>query len=108
MRGNQYTKEFKDSTVQLALNSEKSVLKIGADLDVNPKTIYNWIREYKVENNIKIDSRKTAQTSTAKETINDENKRLRAENKTLNQHENLYQVYSVLLANYDLNQLYLL
>ena len=53
MRGSQYTKEFKDSTVQLALNSEKSVLKIGADLDVNPKTIYNWIREYKVENNIK-------------------------------------------------------
>ena len=41
MRGNQYTKEFKDSTVQLALNSEKSVLKIGEDLDVNPKTIYN-------------------------------------------------------------------
>lgn len=89
MRGNQYTKEFKDSTVQLALNSEKSVLKIGADLDVNPKTIYNWIREYKIENNIKIDNRKTTQKSTVKETIDDENKRLRAENKTLKQERDI-------------------
>ena len=89
MRGNQYTKEVKDSTVQLALNSEKSVLKIGADLDVNPKTIYNWIRQYKVENNIKIDSRKTAQKSTVKETVDDENKRLRAENKILKQERDI-------------------
>jgi hypothetical protein len=29
------------------------------DLDVNAKTIYNWVREYKQSNNIKIDSRKT-------------------------------------------------
>jgi transposase len=46
MANRKYTKEFKDSTIQLALNSKESVLKIGADLDVNPKTIYNWIREY--------------------------------------------------------------
>jgi len=92
MRGNQYTKEFKDSTVQLAINSEKSVLKIGADLDVNPKTIYNWIREYKVENNIKIDSRKTIQKSTVKETVDDENKRLRAENKVLKQERDILRV----------------
>ena len=52
---------------------------------MNPKTIYNWIREYKVENNIKIDSRKTIQKSTVKETVDDENKRLRAENKVLKQ-----------------------
>ena len=32
MRGSQYTKEFKDSTVQLALNSEKSVLKQEHDI----------------------------------------------------------------------------
>ncbi len=41
MRANKYTQEFKDSTVQLVLNSDKSVLKIAAVLDVNPKTIYN-------------------------------------------------------------------
>ncbi len=89
MRGSQYTKEFKDSTIQLALNSEKSVLKIGADLDVNPKTIYNWIREYKVANNIKVDSRRSVQKSTVKETTEDENTRLRAENKILKQERDI-------------------
>ena len=57
MRASKYTQEFKDSTVQLALNSEASVLKIGADLDVNPKTIYNWIKIYKNKNNIFTDDR---------------------------------------------------
>ena len=61
MRTSKYTQEFKDSTVQLALNSEASVLKIGADLDVNPKTIYNWIKIYKHKNNIFTDDETTAQ-----------------------------------------------
>ena len=43
-----------------------SVLKIGKDLGINPKTIYNWIREYKAANNIKIDARRTTQKSTIK------------------------------------------
>ena len=29
------------------LNSGDSVLKIAKDLDVNPKTIYNWMNEHK-------------------------------------------------------------
>jgi transposase len=85
MGSSKYTSEFRDSTVQLAINSEQSTLKIAADLDVNPKTLYNWIREYKKENNIKIDSRKNKQKSTSKETVEDENTRLRAENKLLRQ-----------------------
>ncbi len=89
MANRKFTKEFKDSTIQLALNSEESVLKIGADLDVNPKTIYNWIREYKVKNNIKIDSRVSNKKSISKETVDDENRRLRAENKLLKQERDI-------------------
>jgi len=85
MANKKYPQEFRDSTVQLALNSDKSVLQIGIDLGVNSKTIHNWIREYKLANNIKIDSRRTTQKSTLKETVDDENIRLRAENKTLKQ-----------------------
>jgi transposase len=44
MRNSKYTSEFRDSTVQLVIQGEKSVSQIGQDLDVNPKTIYNWIR----------------------------------------------------------------
>ena len=54
-----YPQELKDSTIQLALNSEDSILKIGKDLGINPKTIYNWVGEYKSVNNIKIDTRRT-------------------------------------------------
>jgi len=89
MANKKYPREFRDSTVQLALNSEKSILKIGADLDVNPKTIHNWIREYKLANNIKTDARRTTQKSTLKETVDDENIRLRAENKILKQERDI-------------------
>ncbi|MCK4562960.1 MAG: transposase [Flavobacteriaceae bacterium] len=88
MANRKFTQEFKDSTIQLALNSEKSVLKIGADLDVNPKTIYNWIREYKIANNLPVNTISITK-STTKETVDEENKRLRAENKLLKQERDI-------------------
>ena len=89
MAHKKYPQEFRDSTVQLALNSDKSVSQIGVDLGVNSKTIHNWIREYKLANNIKIDARRTTQKSTLKETVDDENIRLRAENKILKQERDI-------------------
>jgi len=89
MANKKYPQEFRDSTVQLALNSEKSVTQIGVDLGVNSKTIHNWIREYKITNNIKIDARRNTQKSTVKETVDDENIRLRAENKILKQERDI-------------------
>ncbi len=38
-----YSKEFKDSTVQLIINNNESVAQIGKDLDVHPKTLYEFI-----------------------------------------------------------------
>ena len=88
MANRKFTKEFKDSTIQLALNSEESVLQIGKDLDVNPKTIYNWIREYKIANNLPVNTIASTK-STTKETVDEENKRLRAENKLLKQERDI-------------------
>lgn len=89
MRTSKYTQEFKDSTVQLALNSEESVLKIGTDLDVNPKTIYNWIKIYKHKNNIFTDDRFKTPKSPIKNSESEELKRLRAENKLLRQERDI-------------------
>lgn len=93
MNNSKYTQEFRDSTIQLAMNSEKSVLQIGKDLDVNPKTIYNWIRVYKKVNNLPIESigRSTVSVvnNSLKETQNDELRRLRAENKLLKQERDI-------------------
>ena len=89
MRNSRYTKEFKDSAIQLVINGGKSALQVSKDLDVNSKTLYNWIRLYKQKNNIKVDSRRTVQQLISKETIEDENKRLRAENKLLKQEKEI-------------------
>ncbi len=40
MRRSKYSQEFKDSTVQLILNNNESVVKVAEDLDLNPKTLY--------------------------------------------------------------------
>ena len=43
MKNSKYTKEFKDSTIQLVINSNKSAYQIAQDLDINDKTLYSWI-----------------------------------------------------------------
>jgi len=92
MKNSKYTQEFRDSTIQLVMNSDKSVLQIGKDLDVNPKTIYNWVRAYKKANNISFNSVGTSSvgvSNSIKETQTDELKRLRAENKLLKQERDI-------------------
>jgi len=36
-----YSKEFKDSTVQLIINENQKVTDVAQDLDLNPKTLYH-------------------------------------------------------------------
>ena len=52
MRKSKYSKEFKDSTVQLILNNNESVVKVAQDLDLNEKTLYHWVTTYKKAHNI--------------------------------------------------------
>ncbi len=94
MTNSKYTKEFRDSSVQLVLNSQESTAKIAKDLDVNEKTLYNWVREYKKANNIPIFPRGYASSqsekySIIKESAEEENKRLRVENKLLKQERDI-------------------
>lgn len=42
----QYPLEFKQSSVQLALNSEESIAQIARNLGVNGNTLHGWIRKY--------------------------------------------------------------
>ena len=50
-----YSKEFKDSTVQLIIiNNNASVVKVAQDLDINEKSLTNWVSSYKKAHNIAI------------------------------------------------------
>ena len=81
MRNSKYSREFRDSTVQLILNNNESVAKVSDDLDINPKTVQNWISSYKKDHKIPTRNIKTSHSG---ETLDEENKRLRKENKLLN------------------------
>ncbi|MBU3014272.1 transposase [Poseidonibacter lekithochrous] len=54
-------------------------MQIAKDLDINDKTLYSWLREYKKANSIHVDNRRTTQKTSLKETLDEENKRLRKE-----------------------------
>jgi len=41
MKNSKYTREFRDSSVQLVINSKESTAAIAKDLDVNAKTLYS-------------------------------------------------------------------
>ncbi|PLY08078.1 MAG: hypothetical protein C0627_12160 [Sulfurimonas sp.] len=76
-RGQKYTQEFKDSTIQLALNSEKSAMKIAEEPGMSNKTLYAWLREYRKKHNIEGVSTQSHQGKLSKESLEEENRRLR-------------------------------
>lgn len=89
MGSSKYTKEFRDSAVQLVVNGNEPVLKIAADLDVKSKTLYNWLKAYKESHNITTDNYTNSIKSTSKETSEEELKRLRSENRLLKQERDI-------------------
>ena len=86
MRQSKYSQEFKDSTVQLILNDGESVVKVAEDLDLNPKTLYHWVTIYKKAHKIPT---RSINLSSSKESESEELKRLRHENKILNQERDI-------------------
>lgn len=81
-----YSKEFKDSTVQLILHNNESTVKVASDLDLNPQTLYNWISAYRKEHNMPMRDIKTKNST---ETLYEENKRLRHELKIAKQERDI-------------------
>ena len=81
-RGKKYTQEFKDSAIQLALNSEDSVRKIAKDLEISKKTLYGWLSNYRKKYNLEVSQSKSKKSGSI-ESIEEENRRLRKENALL-------------------------
>ena len=74
MRKSHYTKEFKESTIKFCIdNSDKSISSIAKDLGLNKGTLSLWVNEYKKKYNI------NPSNELKKETLEEENKRLRKE-----------------------------
>ena len=81
-----YSKEFKDSTVQLILNNDESVKQVAEDLGLNSKTLYHWVTTYKKAHNIPT---RESLSSNTKEPLEVEVKRLRRELKIAKQERDI-------------------
>ena len=86
-KGKKYTQEFKDSAIQLALNSEEPIRQIARDLEISEKTLYGWLRDYKIKHNLEEAER--GKKVTAIKNIEEENRRLRKEIAILKKEEEI-------------------
>ncbi|MAC85049.1 MAG: hypothetical protein CL624_13045 [Arcobacter sp.] len=73
MRRSKYNQEFKDSAVKLCIDSDKSITSIARDLGLNKGTLSLWVSKYKDSNNL------TTGSKISKESLEEENKRLKTE-----------------------------
>lgn len=67
-----FSEEFRESAMQLALNSEQSVSQVARDLGISIGTLHNWLYKRRLKEN-------EEQVPKVKESLEDENKRLRKE-----------------------------
>lgn len=76
--GRRYTQEFKDSAIQLALNSKKSTTQLAKELGMSSKTLYGWLRNYQQKYNLSNSANSTLKLNSS-ESLQEENRRLRKE-----------------------------
>ena len=69
---NQYSSEFKESAIKLALEGDKSIGQTAVDLGIKKSTLYTWINKYGGH-------RPIITKANDNEHIYDENKRLKKE-----------------------------
>ncbi len=67
-----FSEEFRESAMQLALNSDQSVSQVARDLGISIGTLHNWLYKRRLKES-------EEQTPKVKESLEDENKRLRKE-----------------------------
>lgn len=83
MRKSKYNQEFKDSAVMLCIDSDKSITAIARDLGLNKGTLSLWVGKYKELNNL------SSSSLTTKESLLEENKRLKKELYIANQERDI-------------------
>jgi transposase len=80
---NQYTDEFRTDAAKLALQGDRSLKQVAADLGVNHWTLREWVRSEQLGKRRKKASGKAAPANPATETPEQKLKRLERENQRL-------------------------
>ena len=80
---NQFTQEFKESAIQLAVTTKVSTSQVARDLGIPPRTLQGWVQEYRSERGLQVDCRGNVSKKPPALSLEEENKRLRKENESL-------------------------
>lgn len=76
-----YSQEFKQTAIQLVLAGDKSAMQVARELEMSEKTLYNWLRQYRREDN--------NETDQGADDAQSELRRLRRENAALKQERDI-------------------
>lgn len=76
-----YAKEFKESSIKLALESKNTIAQTARELGVNVNTLHTWISKYS--------GAKAANMESVDNKLHDELKRLKKENYQLTQERDI-------------------
>ncbi len=80
-RVQRYSQEFKQTAIELVLAGDKSAMQVARELEMSEKTLYNWLRQYRRENN--------NETDQGADDAQSELRRLRRENAALKQERDI-------------------
>ena len=79
----EFTKEFKESAIQLVLNSETSTSQVARDLGMPARTLQGWLKQYRSDKGLEIDTVGNVTKKAAALSLQEENRRLKKENENL-------------------------
>jgi len=79
----EFTKEFKESAIQLVLNSEASTSQVARDLGMPARTLQGWVQEYRSDMNLQVDTRGNVTKKSPALSLEEEVRLLKKENTNL-------------------------
>ena len=79
----EFTKEFKESAIQLVLNSESSTSQVARDLGMPARTLQGWVQEYRSDHGLQVDRAGNVTKKAPPLSLQEENHRLKKENENL-------------------------
>ncbi len=94
MKKSKHSREFRDNAVQKALTGDESLKEIAEGLGISYWTLKQWKREY-------LEAQKSKPEIKSKLGLEEELKRLRAENASLKMDNTILKKYAAMLSRDD-------
>jgi len=82
-KGTVYQPEFKQMAIELAINSNKTIAETARELELQTKTLHNWVYNYKKSSNMQTKINKSSTSNNTNIDLHEANKQLKKENARL-------------------------